>query len=668
MQPGALRPLDLGGSLDAAIKITRARYRALVTVIFVTTLPALALQALVSLSTSPASVTRTDSQTNLPTFDGGHLALVLAGTALTFVVAVASGALATAGSFRIVSGVYLGDEPSWRESLRFGWSKLRSVLWITLLVLLASVVGLIAFVIGTIWARTVFAVAMPVLLVEDVRGTAALGRSRRLVKGRFWSVFGVLLIATLLAGVVQGAITAPALFLVFTANGSVGQVLATFALTLIATTLVAPFTAAVVVVVYFDLRVRKEGFDLVLLAQRVGAQPSPEGFPNQPGAPAWSRPGAPAPTWDRSPPWIDHGAPAPTWTQPAPQPPPGWSPPPPRPPLLGLRCRAMRRRPIAERPHPTAGSRAGPAARLAALLLVAATALLAAASPVAGARPAPATPATPTVGADARQSSDVTSAELQDLAARAEHDPAALARLRDVRSVDGRPVDLRTVLSGADGPQLQQRLRLLAGSSPPAGAGAPEGDRAAARRILDGDRYQPADVPRPLRGVLQWIADRFEPVVSPPVDAFQSLVSTPLGAVGVGSAALVLGGLAARVLIGRRSRADLVARTRSAGGDAPPDPAELDRRADRAEADGDLDGALRLRFHAGLLRLDRAGAVPHPDGLTSGAVARRLRSTEFDELASTFDQVVYGGRSAVTDDLDHARRGWARVLAEASGR
>src|SRR5262249_54397828 len=39
----------------------------------------------------------------------------------------------------------------------------------------------------------------------------------------------------------------------------------------VATILTIPFVAAVVAVIYFDLRVRKEGFDLQLMAQRIGA-------------------------------------------------------------------------------------------------------------------------------------------------------------------------------------------------------------------------------------------------------------------------------------------------------------------------------------------------------------------------------------------------------------
>jgi hypothetical protein len=73
-----------------------------------------------------------------------------------------------------------------------------------------------------------------------------------------------------------------------------------------------------------------------------------------------------------------------------------------------------------------------------------------------------------------------------------------------------------------------------------------------------------------------------------------------------------------------------------------------------------------LRFRAGLLRLGRARVVPLRASLTSGEARRILRLAEFDALARAHDEVVYGGRTAVSADLAAARERWPRVL-EAKG-
>ena len=74
------------------------------------------------------------------------------------------------------------------------------------------------------------------------------------------------------------------------------------------------------------------------------------------------------------------------------------------------------------------------------------------------------------------------------------------------------------------------------------------------------------------------------------------------------------------------------------------DPRALDRRADAAEAAGDLEAALRLRFRAGLLRLDARGAIEFRPSISTVEVRRTLHDDDFDALAATFDDVVYGGR------------------------
>ena len=91
----------------------------------------------------------------------------------------------------------------------------------------------------------------------------------------------------------------------------------------------------------------------------------------------------------------------------------------------------------------------------------------------------------------------------------------------------------------------------------------------------------------------------------------------------------------------------------------------LERAADAAERDGDLDRAVRLRFRAGLLRLGDRGAIRYRPSVTTGEVRRTLGSQRFDDLAGTFEAVAYGGRAAEGPDVDASRREWPRVLEEA---
>ena len=119
----------------------------------------------------------------------------------------------------------------------------------------------------------------------------------------------------------------------------------------------------------------------------------------------------------------------------------------------------------------------------------------------------------------------------------------------------------------------------------------------------------------------------------------------------------------------RRARGPGRARaTKAAPDGAGLDPDALERDAERAEAAGDLNLAIRLRFRAGLLRLDRAGAIRYRPSLTSSQVAYTLRSRDFEELAARFDAVAYGGRTADADDVSDARDRWPRVVTGARPR
>ena len=50
--------------------------------------------------------------------------------------------------------------------------------------------------------------------------------------------------------------------------------------------------------------------------------------------------------------------------------------------------------------------------------------------------------------------------------------------------------------------------------------------------------------------------------------------------------------------------------------------------------------------------------------ISTGEVARTLRSPDFDRAAARFDEVVYGGRPAAADDVDDARAAWDAVLRD----
>jgi hypothetical protein len=93
------------------------------------------------------------------------------------------------------------------------------------------------------------------------------------------------------------------------------------------------------------------------------------------------------------------------------------------------------------------------------------------------------------------------------------------------------------------------------------------------------------------------------------------------------------------------------------------DPGELENEADTAASRGDHAEAVRLRFRAGLLRLDESGRIEYRPGLTGAEIEDLLQSPVFGMLARRFDEIVYGRQRASADDYTQAVAGWRALLA-----
>ncbi len=75
--------------------------------------------------------------------------------------------------------------------------------------------------------------------------------------------------------------------------------------------------------------------------------------------------------------------------------------------------------------------------------------------------------------------------------------------------------------------------------------------------------------------------------------------------------------------------------------------------------------AVRLRFRAGLARLELAGLINDRAVRTSREIAETVHSPRFDALAASHEAIVYGDRPATTADAGEAREGWPVVPEEA---
>jgi hypothetical protein len=321
-----LRPLRVGEILDVCINIFTRNFLTFLRILLVLVIPVQLVSVVVLVSTvndpdllprfgsTTTSSNGTISQDDFWAYFGGQMVIVVLTLVLT--------AIATAACFKAVSDAYLGTRPEWRSSLRFAVRRFHSVLWVTIMAGLLAGLGLIALIAPGVWLFFAWSMAVPALLFEGLKGRRALGRSFRLVRGRWWKTAGTLvaayIIAALIGGILQSVVSALVLTgagdsvlgvaVVNAVAGGIGQIFTT------------PFPAAVAAVVYYDLRVRKEGFDLQLMAERLGVTPPPPGDGGDAGGGGYESPLPPA------------GSSVPVWERQAAPPPPPPSPEPPAPP------------------------------------------------------------------------------------------------------------------------------------------------------------------------------------------------------------------------------------------------------------------------------------------------------------------------------------------------
>ncbi|HET7513232.1 MAG TPA: hypothetical protein VFJ60_00330 [Gaiella sp.] len=116
----------------------------------------------------------------------------------------------------------------------------------SLLAGLGIAVGLLLLVIPGLVLLTIWAVIAPVIVVEKRRALESFGRSRELVRGHGWTVFGIVVITALLSGVASALLQAAFSFLPRFLEIVVGNTIAQAA--------VAPFSAIAIAITYFRLR------------------------------------------------------------------------------------------------------------------------------------------------------------------------------------------------------------------------------------------------------------------------------------------------------------------------------------------------------------------------------------------------------------------------------
>ena len=269
-----LRPLSLGDILDRTFSLYRRHFLLFMGISGIPQVLVLAL-----------NLSQTALQAGIPRAQL-DLSLTVAFLILYIPITLVAYLFSQGGAIFAVSDLYLGRTITIAESLRRVWDELGSLLGVLILNGIVVVAGFICLIIPGIYLACRLLVCVPAALIEKRGPRDSLSRSFRLTRDSAGRAFVILLLysALLYGAILLLALPFSVLLGVSAARGDTNSATAHVLLALtqvgtsIASILATPILLIATSVFYYDLRVRKEAFDLQFMMD-----PNPQKVPGSSG-------------------------------------------------------------------------------------------------------------------------------------------------------------------------------------------------------------------------------------------------------------------------------------------------------------------------------------------------------------------------------------------------
>ena len=247
MTDSNLRVRSVSEIVDAAFSLYRRHAKQYITIAAIATAPSLIINLLLGGGVEP--ITPGDFIRMVP---GVIIGLV------TF-------ALVSAVIVRMGSDVYLGGDPDVAATLQRVLPRVPALLASIVLTMVMVTVAALFLLLPSLYVVAVVFATVPVIVVERLSPLAAISRSASLSKNIKLHILGTLV---LVYGVYFGlAIGIPILTLL------VGNPVIQLVVQSLFGVVSAPILNLVVMVLYYDARIRAEGFDVEHMAQSLGTSP-----------------------------------------------------------------------------------------------------------------------------------------------------------------------------------------------------------------------------------------------------------------------------------------------------------------------------------------------------------------------------------------------------------
>lgn len=275
-----LRPLSTGEILDRTFTLYRRN--------FLLFLGISAIPHVLVLVLNLVRVSLTASSLPKATLHAGHVTAapaampsltgIMAGAIvglLVLVVSLVAYLLSQGGTVFAVSEIYLGRSVTITESFRRVSGELLNLFGVVMLNGLATLAGFICLIIPGIYLLCRLIVCVPAALVENIGARDSLERSFELTRGNAGRAFVILLLYFAVTFAAAGLFAWPFLIIMaVVAQKDPSQMILWLQMTqvgsFVANVLVTPILTIASAILYYDLRVRREAFDIQLMMNPTG--------------------------------------------------------------------------------------------------------------------------------------------------------------------------------------------------------------------------------------------------------------------------------------------------------------------------------------------------------------------------------------------------------------
>lgn len=195
--------------------------------------------------------------------------------ALTFlIIFVVLNTLCTALTIELISKRYLKQHQSIGTYVRNVLPFILPIIGLSILEMLVIGLGFLAFLIPGIYLFLGLSVAVQILIVERKRVMESIRRSFVLTRGRKFEIFGyVLIVLVVLKRILIDELLVPKVFYPLIRNMEAAfntKLILANGVFYLVQVLFNPISACLFILIYFNLRIEKEGFDLEHLVDQFG--------------------------------------------------------------------------------------------------------------------------------------------------------------------------------------------------------------------------------------------------------------------------------------------------------------------------------------------------------------------------------------------------------------